>query len=190
MTPETLRDPLCLTYRIDAANRILWVNEAWSDFARANNGENMLPERVLGADLLASIADRTVRELYASMIRRARVGRPVQFNYRCDAPDKRRLFTMKIGALANGEVEFSSTLLSEESRPSIPLLEPGGRRSQTFLRVCSWCQRIALPSGEWVEAEEAVSAQQVMEADEIPAISHTICESCHLDMMEKLALSF
>lgn len=180
--------PLCLIYRIDAANRITWVNDAWSEFARANDGESLLPGEVLGCDLLASFADSTVRELYATLIRHARAGKPVRFDYRCDAPDKRRTFSMEIRLRSDGEVEFASTLLLEVARPAVALLRPEAPRVQDrFIRMCSWCQNVALSSGAWVPVEEAVVRLNFMEADRLPLITHTMCDACHERVMNALA---
>ncbi len=113
--PDPATAGASLVYRIDGANRITWVNDRWSGFARANGGEGLLPEQILGHDLTTSLADPTVRQLYATMIQQVRAGKFVRFDYRCDAPDKRRTFTMEIRRRPDGEVEFSSTLRHEGS---------------------------------------------------------------------------
>lgn len=179
-----------LVYRIDGANRITWVNETWNEFARANNGEALLPGAVIGLDLFASLSDPTVRELYAAMIRQVRAGGKVRFDYRCDAPDKRRTFTMEIRSRPDAEVEFVSTLRREESRSSITLLEPETPRDdERFIRMCSWCQDVSLPSGAWVPVEEAVRQLNFMEVDRLPRITHTMCQPCYLRVMSDLGLA-
>lgn len=177
--------PLVLVYRIDAANRISHVNAAWSDFARSNHGEALLPEHVIGHNLLDSIADATVRELYVRMIRRARAGRPVRFHYRCDAPDRRRTFEMDIRLQADGGVEFVSTLLHEDPRPSVAVLEIGRPRDERLLRICSWCQRVALPDQTWVPVESAVETLHLLEAETFPRLTHGMCGSCHAEWGRK-----
>jgi hypothetical protein len=176
-------NPLVLAYRIDAANRISHVNAAWSDFARSNHGEALLPEHVIGHNLLDSIADPTVRELYVRMIRRARAGQPVRFHYRCDAPDRRRTFEMEIRRQADGGVEFVSTLQHEEPRPSVAVLEVGRPRDDRLLRICSWCQKVALPDQTWVPVESAVEILHLLEAETFPRLTHGMCESCHADWL-------
>lgn len=178
-----------LVYRIDGSNRITWVNEAWSEFARANSGEALSPDAVMGHDLLASFSDPTVRELYAAMIRHVRAGGNVRFDYRCDAPDKRRTFTMEIRLRPDAEVEFVSTLRQEESRSSVSLLELAmPRDAERFIRMCSWCQDVALPSGAWVPVEEAVKELNFMATDRLPRITHTMCRPCYLRVMSDLGL--
>lgn len=184
MAPATT--PLVLTYRIDARDRIIQVNPAWTEFARRNQGEALLPERILGEGLLQAITDGTVRELYVQMIRRARAGVPVRFHYRCDAPDRRRTFEMEIRPRAGGEVEFVSTLEHEEPRPPVALLQAGQRRDTRLLRVCSWCQQVALPDRTWVPVEQAVKVLCLLEAETFPRLTHGICESCRAKLAQEL----
>lgn len=175
---NAISSPLVLVYRIDAGDRISFLNPAWTEFARANQGEAVLPEQVLGSRLLDAVADQTVRMLYTAMIKRARTGVPVKFHYRCDAPDRRRTFEMNIRLLPGGEVEFASTLLHEEPRPAVVLLQPKAPRDERLLRVCSWCQRIALPDKTWVPVETAVDTLHLLEAETFPRLTHGICEAC------------
>jgi hypothetical protein len=169
-----------LIYRIDAANRIVWVNEAWSEFALANHGRSVMPSQILGQDLLASFADGTVRQLYATMIQHVRSGKNVRFDYRCDAPDKRRTFSMEIRPRPDGEVEFVSTLRHEAPRAPVVLLKSGMPRDQErFIRLCGWCQCVAMPDGRWLPVEEAVSALHLLEAAVLPRITHGMCPACH-----------
>jgi hypothetical protein len=178
-----------LIYRIDAANRIVWVNDAWSDFAEANHGASVMPAQILGHDLLSSFADGTVRELYATMIRHVRSGKTVRFDYRCDAPDRRRTFSMEIQPRPDGGVEFVSTLLHEAPRAPVILLKPGvPRDKERFIRLCSWCQSVAMPDGNWLAVEEAVAALHLLEAAVVPLITHSMCPACH-DRMQATLLA-
>jgi len=186
LSVPTSKELLSLVYRIDAQNRVSKVNEAWIKFARENNGEGALPEKVLGSDIITAISDHTIKELYVSMIRQARNGHQVKFQYRCDAPEKRRLFSMHITKTLVGEVEFVSTMVNEELRESVKFLEPDQPRSNVHLRVCSWCQKVALPPDNWVPVEEAVEKTGMMEATQLPAITHGICPSCYEEMLGSL----
>jgi len=138
---STTEQLLSLVYRIDAKNQISSVNEAWKKFASENSGDAGLPGEVWGSDLIDSISDHTTKELYLSMIRQVRQEHQVEFQYRCDAPDKRRLFSMRITRTPGGEVEFVSTLWNEKIRRSVSCLESDQPRSDAFLRVCRGCQQ-------------------------------------------------
>ena len=165
------------------------MNDAWSEFAGANHGEQVMPARIMGQDLLMSLADGTVRELYATMIRHVRTGKTVRFDYRCDAPDRRRTFAMEIRLKPDGEVEFVSTLLHETPRAPVILLKPGvPRDKERFIRLCSWCQSVALPDGRWLPVEEAVAELHLLEAAVLPLITHSMCPACH-DRMEAALLA-
>lgn len=170
---------LVLVYRINADGRICYVNPAWSEFARANQGESVLPGQVLGCRLQDAVEDPTVQGLYQAMITRARAGTPVKFHYRCDAPDRRRTFEMDIHRLAEGgEVEFVSSLLHEEKRPPVPLLAAGAARDRRLLRICSWCQQVQKPDQAWVPVEVAVENLHLLEGETFPRLTHVICDSC------------
>jgi len=184
MTPAV--QPVSLVYRIDSHNRITWVNETWTDFARENHGKGVLPERVIGTNLFASLSDDRVQGLYAVILKRVRTGVTVEFSYRCDAPDRRREFAMTVRPLKDFGIEFMSTMTGEEIRPSVPLLEPGHPRTRTLLPVCSWCQKIATPDGRWLPVEEAVTVLQLDKAEQLPDITHGICEACLGEMLAKL----
>ncbi|HEY0962155.1 MAG TPA: PAS domain-containing protein [Pseudomonadales bacterium] len=167
-----------ITYRIDASNRLTQVNEAWTEFARGNHGDALLPGDVLGRNLLDAIANITVRELYVRMIQLARSGQTLRFHYRCDAPDRRRTFEMVIRPLEDGAVEFESTLTHEEPRPSLALLELGRPRDERLLQICSWCQKVEVDDGRWVPVEVAVDILRLLEANTFPQLTHGICEPC------------
>ena len=165
-------------YRVNPEGRVTFVNPAWSEFARDNHGEAVMPERIVGCSLLDAITGTTVRELYRGLITRARAGHPARFHYRCDAPHKRRVFEMNVHRLADGDVEFVSTLLHEEERPPVALLETGQPRDERMLRICSWCQKVEMPDKQWLPVEAAIEIMPLMKADRFPTLTHGICASC------------
>lgn len=178
-----------LIYRIDTNNRITWVNESWPRFARGNRGEALMPEKVIGRDILSVMTDETVRQVYSAIISRARLGVPVTFTYRCDAPDKRRIFQMDVRPFSPGETEFVSTLKHEEPRSALALLELNRASSQILLRACSWCQQLAWPGGPWMPAEEMASSRGLLELEPLPMITHGICDTCYVEVMANLGVS-
>lgn len=161
----------------------------WSEFARENQGETVLPARVLGRSLMAAVGDETVQELYRRMIERARAGAVVRFQYRCDAPDRRRVFRMDIHRLEGGAVEFASTLVQEETRPAVTLLEAAWPRDERLLRICSWCQQVAVSETLWVPVEVAVTGLHLMEAEKLPGITHGICPACEREVRTSMGLA-
>jgi hypothetical protein len=180
----TTEDLNSIIYRIDAANRISHVNAAWTEFARSNHGYTVLPEHVLRSNLLDSIKDLTLRELYLRLIRSVRAGRDLRFHYRCDAPDSSRTFEMHIRAVDGGEVEFASTLTHEEARPSVAVLEYGRPRDERLLKICSWCQKVEMPDKSWMPVEAAVEILHLLEAETFPQLTHGMCNPCRDELSE------
>lgn len=178
-----------LVYRIDTADRLCFVNEVWKDSARDSVAECVQPENILGKLLWECVSDPVVRSLYVQMIFHAREGRPVSFNYRCDTPILRRTYTMSIVRQPGGEVEFASVLVRQEPRAAVAILDVGQARDpDRFVRVCSWCQAVVLPSGAWVPVEEAVNELNLMGEEKMPRLTHGICEGCTKTMSAKLDL--
>jgi hypothetical protein len=170
--------PAPLRYWIDAQDRLIRLSENWSDFARENDGEALMPDLILGKVLWSEIADLTLRVLYHQLVALARQGRPIRYRFRCDSPTQRRLFEMEIRGTKSGLVEFASTLLETESRPAVPLLDSHQARSQELVRMCSWCQRIAV-AGAWLPVESAMAELGLMERTVLPRLTHGICDECN-----------
>lgn len=162
------------------------VSESWETFAKANGGAAAVSAQVLGRPIWDFIRDRNVRQLYRHLVERARGGRPLEFRYRCDSPTERRVFVMRIRATADGGIEFSSELLSATPRPPVGLLAAEAVRSLAAVRVCSWCQRIAVGPDEWVEAEVAVDRLELLHSETLPALTHGICPACYDRMLDLL----
>ena len=143
---------------------------------------------MVGRSLWDFIQDRTVIALYRQMVRRVRDGHRVRFRYRCDSPEARRLYRMEISRTPGGLVEFANELIREEHRSRVDVLDLArGPRSAEMLRVCSWCERAALPDGRWVPIEEAVESLHLMQKEVMPKITHGICERCADRMIRNLA---
>ena len=85
---------------------------------------------------------------------------------------------MVIRRVENEEIEFESTILWEELRPHVNLLDTLQPRSERYVRVCSWCSLVGSSDGKWLPVEEAVRALDLMGQDDLPQLSHTICPSC------------
>ena len=166
-----------LTYRINAQDVIVFVNDEWDRFAAANAGNSASSQLVLNRSLWDFISDHTTRELYRQILKRSRQGTPIGFNFRCDSPECRRMLSMKITAGDGGEVEFRTQTLSQEHRAAQALLDQNASRSEAFLLTCSWCSKVLIGS-HWVEVEELVNKWPIFRTGNPPAITHGICEPC------------
>jgi hypothetical protein len=166
-------------YRIDANDRITWVNPAWSRFA-IDNGAPELSGDMMGKPLFSFITGSEVAALHAALLKKVREGRgPVDVPFRCDAPDRRRCMRMHIALLPEQSVEYRCETLHEESRPPLALLQRPG-----MIRLCSWCKRVEV-EGHWHEPEDAITELGLFEGNELPGVTHTICGDCYHSLMSE-----
>lgn len=176
-------------YVIDADDNISAVNEGWCEFAKANDADDLLPPNIIGQSLWNHISDPTTSDLYKQIIARVRKGGPSSFSLRCDGPSCRLRLEMKITGLPDGSVEFSTIPVSVDERDKMDLLSRRTPRSSQQLRVCAWCNRVDAGSGtdDWVEVEEATERMKLFELDELPQLTHGICNACHARMRATIA---
>ena len=167
-----------ITYHIDREDRLHGFNAAWDDFARGNGGAALDAARVDGK-LLWDYLEEETAQLYRRMVQRLRDGRPdIRFQFRCDAPDRRRLLAMHMSAAPNGDVEFVVTPVAEEGRALVPVLDPALELDERFVVICAWCKRVELAPGAWAEVEEAVPALGLFHSATRPRLTHGICPDC------------
>ncbi len=166
-------------YWIDDQDRIIFVNNTWSDFAVTNQDDSLTYDHVLHKSLWDFIVDPETRLLYESILEKVRARRAVRLYLRCDAPDCRRRIRLEISLMLNGVVQFRSTTLKQEERSYVSLLDVMADRSERFLTMCSWCKRIQLAKEEWVEVEEAVNRLALFNDTHLPQLTHGICRDCY-----------
>ncbi len=177
---------LC-TYAIDSEDRICFLSPEWMAFAFHNGGSKLTPGVVLGRSLWDFVAGAKTRHLYELLLARVRTSKKsVTVPFRCDAPSLRRSMELTLTPTNSGGVEFRSQLVHEEHRK--PVVVPAAPKSRTgdFLRICSWCKRVVLDHGTWVEIEEALARTQLFLREDLPEFTHTICPRCE-DMIRTLA---
>lgn len=176
-----------IVYRLNSRDEFVYFNEEWVNFAVANDASGLLPERVLGRLLWDFITDQTTRQIYQEILDRVHAGRPVRFNFRCDAPEHRRYMEMDIARCDGGEVQFQVRTVREEERPRQGLLDWHAPRAGELLRICGWCKRVDIGEGRWGEVEEAVTAFRLFERLALPRLTHGMCEACFKTMTDKIA---
>ncbi len=169
-----------LCYQLNDRDEIVFVNEPWDAFARANGSDGLVAPHVLGHVLWGFITDATTRQLYLDMLKRVRSGSQVRFQFRCDTPSRRRLLEMDVSQVA-GATEFRTRVIWEEEREYQALLAPDRPASDEFLHMCAWCKKVDI-GDEWVEVEDAVSALRLFERPLLPQLTHGICQACYQEM--------
>jgi hypothetical protein len=166
-------------YEIDAHDHIVRVNAGWYDEARTSFDARLQDPRLIGRGLWDLIREPTTRQLYEPLIARVRRHAVrVDFAFRCDTPDERRLLRMRVVPAQHQHVAFQVRLLESQFRDPVELLRIDRASSDSFIRMCGWCKRLPIPGGFWVEVEEALQAFALFDAELLPAISHGICPEC------------
>ncbi len=174
-------------YHVDAHDRLVEMNEAWSAFASENEGAHLLPPGIHGRSLWDFVSGPTTQEIYRELLARVRAsGRPFRFRLRCDSPDLRRLLSMTLSAPRAPKVRFEVRTVEIQPRPAVPLLDPQVPRASRCLASCSWCKRISVPGEGWLEVEKAVWALGLFEQSVLPALSHGACPQCHRTMLRAI----
>lgn len=158
-----------MIYRIDSDDRLVYADGAFYRFAEAA-GVPGLPDRWLGQSIWHSIQDDELRALFVALVGRARAGRSVTVNTRCDSPSVARAVSMEIAPVGNGGVEFRCCL-SDAHIVAVP-----GPSSRELLRVCAWCWRANY--GGWRGIEEVIETAQLLTRASVPIITHGICDAC------------
>lgn len=183
---RTLAGKQEIVYRIDADDRIVFVNDQWDRFAGSNGGDDVLSSVVLGRSLWGYINGLTTRQIYRQILDRTRAGTAVVYPLRCDSPDRRRLLEMNVRLADGGAVEFRSRTLSEEPRSALGLLDRRQPRTDDLLAVCSWCEKVRV-AGRWVDVEDAIAALALFQQSELPSLTHGMCQTCSESMNKVIA---
>ncbi len=187
------RDPgtgAVVEYWIDGNDVMVEVGGGWSEFAHDNGAPGLTalaPDRTLW-----TYFDKAeVRELWRLLVDRIRATRKqARVPLRCDAPHARRWFEMVVTPETDGRVHFRCVLVFEETREPVGLLDLQTPRNQDAepVPVCSWCGR-GQSGSAWLDIEELVHVDRLLEQQSMPPISFGICHSCRHDMSAELLLS-
>lgn len=177
MTTDKQRRP-CV-YQVDTEHRIVYVNDEWDTFANENDAPNLTRDAVLGKVLWGYVFDKETRHLYRVAIEKVLSEKSsVSFPFRCDAPHIRRHMQMAVSPVDEDRCQFASTIVREEPREPVKLLEADVARSEELLRMCSWCKKLDADEAGWLEVERGIEKLDLFRTSTLPAITHTICPSC------------
>lgn len=166
-------------YKVDNDFKIIYVNDAWDLFAKENNGDEIISDKVLGENLFDFIHSRDVKQMYFEIISYVRKGKILKFPFRCDSPTQIRNLHMLVYLDNNGNVTFSSELQSTKIRETpLYVIYTSNVEEEYMLVMCSWCKRVRAENG-WVEVEEVLNNEKIFLKHQIPKITHSICEECY-----------
>jgi hypothetical protein len=166
-------------WTIDAADKLVRVNDAWLAFARENTAPQLTASVVLNQHIWRFIQGQETSYLYQQVFHRVRSGvSPVTFPFRCDSPDCRRFMEMKLALLPGDAIQFTAHMLREEWRDPVDLLDALQDIAREYLKICSWCKRINIPGQGWREIEAAIVALDLFGHLPLRRMTHTICDPC------------
>ena len=175
-----------VVYRIDAHDRLTDVNDAWVAFAASNGAGALRPADVSGRVLWDFLSDATTVHLYRTLCTRLRNGGPpVEFRFRCDAPDLRRLLEMEMTCTDGECIAFSVTPVAEQRRATLSFVGVSqSADGDRLISMCSWCKRVQLADLTWVEIEDSIEKLMLFQSASPPPVSHGICEGCEAALWE------
>jgi hypothetical protein len=172
------KDERTFVYRIDASNRIVYLNGAWDEFARENEAPELADDQILGKPLQQFVAGWETRHLYElvyASVRRHR--REISLPFNCDSPTWRRAFRMRVLPLPADGLEFAVKVVQIAPLSPQPLLERHIERAPAILVICSWCKKLRLENDRWAAIEEVAAGGDLFTAAP-PRLSHGVCPDC------------
>jgi hypothetical protein len=155
-----------------------YVNPAWNAFGRANGGSATGERSGLGASVL-DVVPVALRPFYARLFARAlETNAPVDHDYECSSPTRRRTFRMRVHPTVAGAMVVVHSLLREEAHGDPhAAVEREYRSASGMIEQCAHCRRIrratspdtASADWDWVPAYVAKMP---------PRTSHGVCAVC------------
>jgi len=147
-----------------------------------------MPEQILGRSLWDFIAGAQTRHIYKVLFEKVRSDqRVVTVDFRCDSPILRRFMKLTISPQMVSQLELESRIIREETRVfSVRFLEQANSGVTTLLPMCSWCKRVKLDKGVWVEAEAARAKMRLFYGHDLPKLPQGICEECKEKILNQL----
>jgi len=176
---------LSVVYRINAADIIEDVNDAWARFAIENDAP-LLATEVIGRSIWDYIAGPEVRHVYASVFERVRKQHcQLSFPFRCDSPELYRAMRLSISPMSEGRIELCSVLETIRTQPrTLDILQrKAGSSPSSVVQMCSWCKAIAL-GAEWKSIEQAMEELSLFTQESMPGVVHALCDSCRVGYLQ------
>lgn len=163
-------------YRIDRDNRLCWVNAQWQIFARENDGQHLLAEKVIGKPILDFFSGKVTRQYWEKIFADVRAkGEPLVLDFRCDSPEVRRAMRMQILPDDVGELLIISRLLSSQPLTRAVRIQRAEQRSRHTLVRCSQCNRVKHPL-DWLDSDALFALDQ--KAAPPLSVIYGICPAC------------
>ena len=167
-------------YRVDASDRIVAVNEEWGAFAAANDGCALADP--VGESLWRHIGDQGSRDLYSLLLTSVRVsGRAVTYPFRCDSPTLRRLMEMSVSPGDDGDLVFSSRVVSTEPLPHAVMFGQSLPYSIGRVDICGNCRKVR-DRGNWTDIIDLFDRGQITARRNSFTAIYRICPDCRTSL--------
>ena len=174
-------------YTIDQNNCLTEVNDAWIAFAQSNDAPEISRQSVVGHSLFDYIAGTESQQVYKTILEKVRhTGGSTVIPFRCDSPNRRRFMELRIERKPGDHVDFASTLVREERRPSAELLEANRPVSDLVLTICGWCKRFSVDDA-WMEVEHAMRELDLFGWAVLPRLNHGVCDTCSVMLSREIS---
>jgi hypothetical protein len=171
-------------YELDADDRLVAVGGEWDAFAQENGAPGAVRAQVTGRSFFAFVAGMETAHLLRRILQAVRAGtRTIEVPFRCDGPGVQRFMNFRGEPLRGGGVRVTTRLLRELPLDAAP--PAGAPDPDAMIAMCSWCNRIRVHEGAWLEVAEAAAHLGLFLAPAPPAITHGLCGAC-LEAMEPL----
>ena len=156
-------------YRIDADDRLVWVDEWWLAFACENGAPHLDAASVLNRPLWDFVSGDGTRRLFEEIHARVREnGQSVTVPFHCDSPSLQRHMRLKVSSAGENALSYESALFRAKPQRYMSLLDERVERSDSLLTMCSCCKRALLESVGWLELEDVVIRLRVFDIPEVP----------------------
>lgn len=126
------------------------------------------------SNLLAALFDKS---------RVQRVSKSLQF--RCDSSTARQVMQLVIEPLEANQLKCTVQTVKSTPRQVPVSLTTRRVDDEVFLVMCSWCSKLKSPQG-WLEVEEVYESLPLEQNQELPPITHTMCEQCSEEIMAEI----
>lgn len=156
----------------------LYFNPAWFEFARKNNGEPHISEKVILGEKFETFITGKLKKIYLLKFKKVlHTGKSWEINYECSSKNKYRIYRQMIVPIKKnkGLLVVNSLLLEdvmkEQKRNKLRISDFMDEKS--YFNQCSNCRKTKLNKEEkWIWLPELIDTK-------IANISHTICPVCY-----------
>ncbi|PIQ51976.1 MAG: hypothetical protein COW02_11950 [Comamonadaceae bacterium CG12_big_fil_rev_8_21_14_0_65_59_15] len=162
-------------YLVNRDNLLTEVNEGWAAFAQANQGDAIPASAVLGRSVLEFVSGKVTKQYWQNLLERARASdKPVQVDYRCDAPLLKRWMRMELQVLEGGSLRISHQQIAQQARARPIYFARSQQRGKYSYVRCSLCNKIKVAE-QWLEPDclsEGTASNTVIN------VTYGLCGKC------------